>query len=125
MQLALLAAILLSIAWIGFQVFVRVRGVDRAVAEERAKERLAALRTEAALDREGATPDRPIVVASAASIEPRAESEPCPICDAHLHVDEHVVDDAAGTRLRRLDMRCGECGRHSRLYFQVKSPAPN
>jgi hypothetical protein len=122
---ALLAAIVLSVGWIIFQVFTRLRGVERAVAEERAKERLAGVRTVAALERVGAVPDRPIVVESAATIEPRAQSEPCPICSGHLHVDEHVVDESAGLRLRRLDMRCGDCGRHSRLYFQVHSAAPN
>ena len=124
-QIVLVAAVLVAIGWIAYQVAAHASGQQRALIEEEVRQELAESRTAEAMAREGATPERAFVVRSAAAIEPRAQSEPCPICRGHLHVDAHEVETRAGARLRRLEMRCGTCGRRSDLFFRVSASAPN
>ncbi len=124
-QLVLLAGVLASVGYVAYQVLSHLWGQERKLVEEEQRQALAQARTEAAIDREGALPTHPIYVASAASIEPRAESEPCPICGGRLHVAEHVTQQLGGRRLRRLTMRCGGCGRRSRLFFELRESRPN
>lgn len=95
------------------------------VRATKSKQLEARARTQEALERPGALPTDPIVVTSAAAIEPRAQAEPCPLCAGRCHVDQDRIEDIGGRRIRHLDMRCGDCGRHSSLFFEVQSPQLN
>ena len=96
-----------------------LRGAVRATKDE------AQARAEDALEREGGLPTSPIVVSSAAAIEPRAESEPCPFCAGRRHSDQDTIEELGGRRIRHLDMRCSDCGRHSSLFFEIRAPSMN
>jgi hypothetical protein len=121
----LVAAVLGGVGYVAWQVFAQLRRQERRVAAVERGHQLAEDRTQAALERPGALPSRPIVVDSAAAIEPRAESEPCPICGGHLHVDEHVAVHEGAQRQRKVDLRCGDCGRIDTLWFVLRTSAPN
>jgi hypothetical protein len=68
----------------------------------------------------GGSVSRPIEVASSAVIEVKARATPCPQCGARLDLVEHVAEDAA---LRRLDLRCVQCGVPRRMWFRIVSSA--
>lgn len=121
----LVAGVFGGLGYIVWHVFAHLRGQERRIRAAERGHALAQARTEEALDRPGALPTRPIVVESAAAIEPRAEGEPCPVCGGHLHVTEHVAVHEAGQRQRRVDLRCGECGRIDTLWFELRASAPN
>lgn len=121
----LLAAIFAGLGYIAWQVFAQLRGRQRRLEAAERGHRLAEDRTRAALERPGALPTRPIAVASAAAIEPRAESEACPICGGHLHVQEHVAVHEGSQRQRRVELRCGDCGRIDTLWFVLRPGRPN
>jgi hypothetical protein len=64
----------------------------------------------------GGMPDHPIDVASSAVIEVRARATPCPQCDGALRLVEHVAESAS---LRRLELRCAQCGTPRRMWFRI------
>ena len=123
-QIGLGLAVLGAVAWVVYLVGKRMSTVQAArVAEERARE-AEELRSRQEARMPGGSPDHPIEVASAAVIEPRATSLPCPRCAGPAHVDEHVVEAGPGEqRLRVTRMRCGTCGHRRPLYFLVRSSA--
>lgn len=124
-ELILFGAVLAAVGWVGVLLFGRLRRLDRAAMEQAQMEAVAAARTVTALDAAGTLPEHPLVVDSAAAVEPRAESIPCPVCDGPRHVDQHATEALSGHRLRRLTMRCGSCGRHGELYFRIQVAAPD
>ncbi len=80
------------------------------IAERR--ERLASLSR-------GGSPERPVVVASASVIEPRAtQAMPCPQCGGQYRVLEH---ERPVPQLRRLDVCCRHCGVERTLWFTIVS----
>jgi hypothetical protein len=89
-----------------------------ARAQVRERERLAALLP-------GGAPDRPIEVASAAVVEVRARSIPCPQCGGELDVGEHGATTHDGDALRVVDARCRRCGAPRTLYFRLTVALPN
>lgn len=103
-------AVLAAVGWIGIVV-------GREVARRGAPARLEARIRSLDAAREGGAPERPIEVASPASIEPRAERAPCPRCDGNLHVETHEVDGPE--LLRRVVTRCGQCGQRVTTWFRV------
>lgn len=117
--LVLAGAVALSLGWLIWLWLSRARRVS--VAAARVRGQLAAVN-----NRRGAVPQHAIPVASAASIEPTAEREPCPWCDGALHVDQHETEDFEGKRLRRVDAKCGSCSRSTVTWFFVEPVAlPN
>jgi hypothetical protein len=120
--LVLAIAAAASVGWVLWLVVrhaAQADGADRARlrAEDEAHGRLAEV-----LGRSGFVPDDPLIVESAAVVEPRARAEPCPLCGGPLHVRAHEVDDAGPVRLRRLTMRCGDCGRLATLWAEIAAP---
>jgi hypothetical protein len=122
-QIGLGLAVVAIVAWVVYLVGQRMSAVEasrRAEDEAREAEELRS-RREARMP--GGSPGHPIEVASAAVIEPRAASLPCPRCGGPAHVDEHAVDAHGEQRLRVTRMRCGTCGHRRPLYFLVRSSA--
>jgi hypothetical protein len=69
----------------------------------------------------GGSADHPIDVTSAAVIEIRARATSCPQCTGTLQLEHHAADSAV---LRRVELRCTQCGVPRRIYFRVL-PAAN
>ncbi|MEX1362676.1 MAG: hypothetical protein AB1Z98_06085 [Nannocystaceae bacterium] len=120
-QIGLGLAVFAAVAWIVVLVGRRSSALSRA---ERAE--ADAIEAERVRDRRetrmpGGNPAHPIEVSSAAVIEPRATSLPCPRCGGPAHVDEHEVESYDERRLRVTRMRCGTCGHRRPLYFFVRS----
>lgn len=68
----------------------------------------------------GGTPERPLEVATASVIEPKARAVHCPRCDEPFDVTNHEVE--AG-RLRRTTVQCRQCGGTRSLWFRVNAPS--
>lgn len=83
----------------------------------------------------GGSAARPVEVRSAAIIESRATSAPCPRCGGELRVKDHeakVLDSEGrettterGTPLRLLTLACFQCGARQRSYFRVVAALPS
>jgi hypothetical protein len=82
----------------------------------RDRERLAALEP-------GGSPDRPILVQSAAVIEIRARAQRCLRCDGGLALDEHAAITVGTHSLRVTHLRCTQCGTARQIYFEIVVPS--
>lgn len=90
---------------------------------ERTSDKLAAAR-DRLLDLEpGGTPARPLEVATAAVIEPKAKSTVCPRCGASFRVLSHEVRNDAHGRLREIGVECASCGFRRSLWFRIAEPS--
>jgi len=69
----------------------------------------------------GGSRARPLEVASAAVIEPKAEATRCPRCGDHFVVEEHEAPFGQG--VRRLDVLCRFCGERRSLWFRINAPS--
>jgi hypothetical protein len=67
----------------------------------------------------GGNPERPIDIDSAAVVEPRARSTPCPRCGGEHNVDEHAAVTRDNGRLREAKLRCRRCGTTRSLWFRL------
>ena len=123
-QIGLGLAVFAAAAWVVYLVGKRLSVVQASrLAEAQARE-AEELRSRQEARMPGGSPGHPIEVSSAAVIEPRAASLPCPRCGSPAHVDEHAVEKGHGEqRLRVTQMRCGTCGHRRPLYFLVRSSA--
>lgn len=70
----------------------------------------------------GGAPERPIAVPSAAVIDVRIRSLPCPQCDGRYRVAD---DQTEGAGLRRLDVVCQRCGVGRSIWFRIVVDEPN
>jgi len=70
----------------------------------------------------GGAPERPLDVTTAAVIEPKAESLPCPRCNGHFEVKEHEAH-LGPARLRELKVACRFCGDRRSLWFRINPPS--
>jgi hypothetical protein len=70
----------------------------------------------------GGARERPIEVASAAVIEGRARSLPCPQCAGPYDLRDHR---SAGPGLRCVDVVCRQCGAPRSLWFRISVDEPN
>jgi len=86
--------------------------VERRV---RSRELLAALQP-------GGSRDRPIVVRSAAVIEPRVRAMTCPQCGGEYRLHEHEM---AAPGLRRVDVGCRQCSAPRSLWFRIVAHEAN
>lgn len=122
----------LALAALGAAALVIAIVVRRVAAVDDAREQVHAdaerdhMRMRQAARLPGASPERPIEVASPAAVEARAEAIACPRCGGPCHVEEHVVEIHGDVRLRVAKMRCGGCGRRRPVYMQLReSPLLN
>jgi hypothetical protein len=70
----------------------------------------------------GGASDHPIEVSSAAVIEVRVGSLPCPQCAGEYRVLEHRSE---GPGLRAVDVACRQCGVKRTLWFRIVVDEPN
>lgn len=119
-QIGLGLAVFAVLAWVVYLVGIRMTAVQRVREAEALAQEAEHLRSRREARMPGGSPAHPIEVASAAVIEPRASSLPCPRCGSPAHVDEHVVEGHGDDRLRVTNMRCGTCGHRRPLYFLVR-----
>lgn len=99
----------------------RPRAARRAQAREQAEllrdlEKLARLEA-------GGSPDRPLVVESAAQVDVMATSRPCPLCEGTLRLVEHTARTIGRVRLRVARLACTACGVDRERYFRLDAPA--
>lgn len=92
---------------------------------ERSQDKLAEARRKLLAISPGGSPELPLEVASAAVIEGRAESVPCPDCEGPLRVQEHAALEHEGTLLREVELACRRCGGPLTLFFRIVTPQPN
>jgi hypothetical protein len=85
---------------------------ERALRREHARDLLATLEP-------GGSPSRPIEVTSAAVIEPRATTLPCPQCGGFYRVHEHTRPPEYKRGLRRVDVACRHCSTPRTLWFRI------
>ena len=91
-------------------------------AEERAARKLVRDREKLAALSLGGAKEHPIEVASAAVIEGRTESLPCPQCEGQYRIRDHR---SAGPGLRCVDVTCRQCGAPRTLWFRIAIDEPN
>lgn len=120
-QIGLGLAVIAVVAWVVTLVGQRANALDRAKRAEAAALEEERLRDRREARMPGANPAHPVEVSSAAVVEPRATSMPCPRCNSPAHVDQHEVETHGARRLRVTRMRCGTCGHRRPLYFYVRS----
>jgi len=86
-----------------------------STSKEHTRERLAALRP-------GGSARWAIEVSSAAVIEPRSASMPCPHCGGLYRIHEHT---APLPGVRRVDVACRNCSTPRSLWFRIVVDEPN
>lgn len=101
----------------------RTRTLRRTIERDHGK--LALARRKLLALEAGGTPGHPIEVPSAAVIESRAESVPCPDCDGALRVSAHEALSHDGELLRDITLTCRSCSAPLRLFFQIVMPRLN
>lgn len=72
----------------------------------------------------GGSPERPIEVPSASVIEVRARAMACPQCGGEQVVAEHAATTHDGEPVRRVDVRCRQCGTRRSVWFRLPA-GPN
>lgn len=91
-------------------------------AEERDARKLVRDREKLAALSPGGARERPIEVASAAVIEGRTGSLPCPQCAGQYRILDHR---SAGPGVRCVDVTCRQCGAPRTLWFRITVDEPN
>jgi hypothetical protein len=71
----------------------------------------------------GGTPSHPLDVGTAALIEPKARSVPCPRCDVPFSLVSHEAHAHGHNRLRETKLRCRVCGLERSLWFRIVAPS--
>jgi len=92
--------------------------MERAASEKLVRERKKLLDLEP-----GGSEPNPLLVATAAVIEPKARSVRCPRCDAAFEVESHDAEVGEHGRLRRVNLGCRHCGTKRSLWFRVTAPS--
>jgi hypothetical protein len=91
------------------------RYLHQALRREHVREQLASLQP-------GGSPRRAIDVTSAAVIEPRAATMPCPHCGGLYRIHEHTRPVPG---LRKVDVACRQCSTPRSLWFRIVVNEPN
>jgi hypothetical protein len=71
----------------------------------------------------GGAPERPIDVGTAALVEPKARSVPCPRCEEPFGVAAHEAHTDDRGRLREVMLKCRACGTTRSLWFRIVQPS--
>ena len=91
-------------------------------AEERAARRLVRDREKLAALSRGGSAEHPIEVPSSAVVETRVNNSTCPQCEGTYRIVEHTSPSSG---LRRVDVRCQQCGAPRALWFRLVSDDPS
>jgi predicted Zn finger-like uncharacterized protein len=91
-------------------------------ADERAARKLVRDREKLAALSRGGSAEHPIGVPSAAVIEVRVRNATCPQCEGAYRLVEHEAPESG---LRRVDVRCLQCGTPRSLWFRLVSDEPS
>ena len=91
-------------------------------AEERAARRLVRDRERLAALSRGGSAEHPIGIPSAAMVETRVRNASCPQCEGTYRIVEHTSPVSG---LRRVDVRCQQCGAPRALWFRLVSDEPS
>jgi hypothetical protein len=67
----------------------------------------------------GGSPERPVDVSTAALVEPKARSVPCPRCNEPFTVEAHEAYTDDHGRLREVVLRCRACGTTRNMWFRI------
>lgn len=67
----------------------------------------------------GGTPERPMDVSTAALVEPKARSIPCPRCEEPFGVESHEAHAGGHGRLREVALECRNCGTTRKAWFRI------
>lgn len=96
-------------------------GRPRTEERERARQRdkLYQARLKLALLEPGGSIDRPLDVSSASVVEGRAEAEPCLRCNQPLRVADHATAESPNGLVRKVKLRCRECGASRELFVRI------
>lgn len=101
----------------------RARTVRRAI--ERELGALADAREKLARISDGGAPERPLTVASASIVEPRALALGCARCEGELRVESHDALSTPQGALRRVRARCRGCGAIREIWLQIVVSLPS
>jgi hypothetical protein len=94
----------------------RIEKKLRAIADERKK--LAALEP-------GGSPERPLQVTTAATVESRARARGCVHCDGAMQVLAHDSETVGDRRLRRVTLRCKQCQSERLVWVEIAPALPS
>jgi len=89
--------------------------LNQVLRRERERERLAALLP-------GGSPERPIVVAFTAVIEPRVLRMSCVHCGGEYRLHDH---ERPAPGVRRVDVGCRQCSAPRSIWFRLVPREPN
>ena len=71
----------------------------------------------------GGSEARPLDVATASLVEPKAEAVPCPRCETTFGVESHEAVTTSHGRLREVTVLCKTCGFRRKLWFRIVAPS--
>jgi len=97
----------------------RPRTLDRRA--HAASEKLARAKSKLMDLEPGGTEAHPLEVTTAAVIEPKARSVPCPRCDEPFDLKSHEAHADGHGRLREARLRCRLCGEQRSLWFRISA----
>jgi hypothetical protein len=94
-------------------------------AQQRASDKLIRQRRKLAELEPGGSAGRPLELASASLVEPRAEAAACLACNGPVQTIEHRAEKLGGRRLRIARVRCRQCGNERVHYFKLSPAEPS
>jgi hypothetical protein len=71
----------------------------------------------------GGSEARPLDVATASLVEPKAEAFACPRCETAFAVESHEAVTTPHGRLREVTAHCKMCGFRRALWFRIIAPS--
>lgn len=71
----------------------------------------------------GGSPERPLDVATAALVEPKARSVACPRCETPFDVASHEAHNDTHGRLREVRLTCRTCALERTQWFRIVPPS--
>ncbi len=98
----------------------RPRTLARAALRD--VQKLAEARVKLAALEVGGSPERPLEVASASLVEPRALQHTCLACEGPLELVDHRVRHEASGLVREVVAQCKRCTKRRTLWLRVAPP---
>jgi len=67
----------------------------------------------------GGSPERPLMVLTAAAAEGKARGQPCPRCEGDVDVANEAVEFRVGQQLRRFEVVCRRCHTRRTIWLAL------